>query len=60
MRWCEVRSAEFAVIISYPTSAHKISRTLPDLICKKTNDFQLVFDFEQTRTVTVFGEHALV
>ena len=28
-----------------------MSRILPDFICKAT-DFQLVFNFEQTRTVT--------
>ena len=25
----------------------------------KTTDFQLVFNFEQTRTVTMFGEHGI-
>ena len=64
MRWLksnEARSTELAVIISYPTIAsgiivlsktptNKISRILPDFICKKT-DFQLVFNFEQTRRV---------
>ena len=56
----EVRSAELAIIISYPTSAnnsfiknvHKISRVLPTLFFK-TIAFQLVFNFEQTRTVTI-------
>ena len=37
-------------------NAHQISRILPDCICKN-NRFQLVFNFEQTRTVTIFGEH---
>ena len=55
-----------AIIISYPTSAsgiigfvknaHQILRILPDCICKN-NRFQLVFNFEQTRTVTIIGEH---
>ena len=26
----------------------------------KTTDFQLVFKFEQTRTVTIFGEHCII
>ena len=57
---------ELAIIISYSTSlsgiiffiknANKISRILPDFICRN-NRFQLVFNFEQTRTVTIFGEH---
>ena len=35
-------------------NAHKISRILPDpLILEKTTDFQFVFNFEQTRTVTI-------
>ena len=37
-------------------NAHKISRILPDFICKN-NRFSACFDFEQTRTVTIFGEH---
>ena len=35
-------------------NAHKISRILPDFICKPTH-FHLVFNFEQTRTVTIFN-----
>ena len=31
---------------------HKISRIL--------SDFQLVFNFEQTRTVAIFGEHGVM
>ena len=67
MRW---KIANEALIISYPTSAsgiivlfkntHKISRIFPDFICKKTPDFQLVFNFEQTRSVTIFGEHGIM
>ena len=38
--------------------AHKISRILPDFICKPTH-FHLVFNFEQTRTVTIFKEHGI-
>ena len=26
----------------------------------KITDFQLVFNFEQTRTVTIFGEHGIM
>ena len=26
----------------------------------KTTDFQLVFNFEQTRTATIFGEHGIM
>ena len=60
---------ESAIIISYPTSASgiidliknalKISRTLPDFICKN-NRFSACFEFEQTRIVTVFGEHGIM
>ena len=35
--------------ISYPTSGSV-----------KTTDFQLVFDFEKTRTVTIFGGHGIM
>ena len=66
----EARSAEMAVIISYPTRASRIiilSKTstkqyrefFPTLFVK-TTDFQLVFNFEQTRTVTIFGEHGIM
>ena len=59
-----------AIIISYPTRASRIivlSRTptkqyrefFPTLFVK-TTDFQLVFNFEQTRTLTIFGEHGIM
>ena len=59
-----------AIIISYPTKASRIivlSKTptkqyrefFPTLFVK-TTDFQLVFNFEQTRTVTIFGEHGIM
>ena len=59
-----------AIIISYPTRASTIivlSRSptkhyrefFPTLFAK-TIDFQLVFNFEQTRTVTIFGEHGIM
>ena len=61
---------ELAIIISYPTSASgiivlsktptKISKALPDFICLKKIDFQIVSNFEQTRTVTIFGEHGIM
>ena len=60
---------ELAIIISYPTSASRIIVLLktptkyqeffPTLFVK-TTDFQLVFNFEQTRTVTIFGEHGIM
>ena len=36
-----------------------MSRILPNFIWK-TTDFQLVFNFEQTRIVTIFGEHGIM
>ena len=59
---------ELAIIISYPTSASgiiillkmptKYREFFPTLFVN-TTDFQLVFNFEQTRTVTIFGEHGI-
>ena len=37
-------------------NAHKTSRILQDF-CVKPTDFKLVFNFEQMRTVIIFGEH---
>ena len=66
MRWQianEARSTELAIIISYPTSASGITvllktptrfRELFPTLIVKANDFQLVFSFEQTRTVLVW------
>ena len=64
------RSAELAIIILYPTSASgiivllktptKYREFFPTLFVNKTTDFQLVFNFEQTRTVTIFGEHGIM
>ena len=58
-----------AIIISYPTSASgiivllktplKYREFFPTLFVK-TTDFQLVFNFEQTRTVTIFGESSRI
>ena len=58
--------AELAIIISYPTSASGIIVLLktptiyPEFFPTsfvKTTDFQHAFNFEQTLTVTIFGEH---
>ena len=56
-------------MISYPTSASGITVLLktprkyreffPTLFVK-TTDFHLVFNFEQTRTVDIFGEHSIM
>ena len=65
----EVSSAELAIIISYPTSASGIIvllktprkyREFSPTLFFKSIDFQLVFNFEQTRTVTIFGEHGIM
>ena len=60
----EALSASLAIVISYPTSASRITLTkyrdfFPTLFVK-TTDFQHVFNFEQTRTVTIFGEHGIL
>ena len=62
------RGYELAIIFSYPTSASgiivlfktptNIEEFFPTLFVK-TTDFQLVCNFEQTRTVTIFGEHGI-
>ena len=61
---------ELAIIISYPTSARGIIVLLKTptkyreffsiLFVTKTTDFQLVFSFRQTRTVTIFEEHGIM
>ena len=60
---------ELAIIISYPTSASGIIdllktpskyRELFLTLFVKTTDFQLVLNFEQTRIVTIFGEHGIM
>ena len=73
MRWYianETCNAELAIIILYPTSASRIIIVLLKTPTKyreffpplfgKTTDFQLVFNFEQTGTVTIFGEYGLM
>ena len=60
---------ELAKIISYPTSASEIIVLLKTLtkyrkffptLFIKTTDFQLVFNFEQTRAVTIFGDNGII
>ena len=58
-----------AVIISFPASAGgivvllktptKYRKFFPTLFLK-TADFQLVFNFERTRTVTIFGKYGIM
>ena len=73
MRWeraNEVRSADLAIIISYPTSGSGIIvllktptkyREFSPTLFLETIDFQLVINFdEQRRTVTIFGEHGVM
>ena len=58
-----------AVIILFPTSAGgiivllktptKYRKFFPTLFLK-TTDFQLVFNFERTRTVTIFGKYGIM
>ena len=55
-----------AIIISYPTSASGIIVLLKtrtkyrEFLFVKTAVFQLVSNFERTRTVTIFGEHGIM
>ena len=60
---------ELAIIISYLTSASGIIdllktpsryRQLFLTLFVKPTDFQLVLNFEQTRIVTIFGEHGIM
>ena len=60
---------ELAIFISYPTKASGITALLKtptkyreffQNLSQKTTDFQLVFNFEQTRTVTIFREHGIL
>ena len=60
---------ELAIIISYPTSASgiivllktptKYQEFVPTSFVK-TTDFLLVFNFEHTRTVAIFGGHGIM
>ena len=59
-----------AIIISYSISVSgmivlfktttKYREFFLTLFVKTTDFFQLVFNFEQTRTVTIFGEHGIM
>ena len=51
---------EWAIIISYPTRASGIIVLLKNVEKISRTDFQLVFNFEQTRTVTIFGGHGII
>ena len=60
---------ELAIIISFQRSASAIivllktttkCREFFPTLFVKTTDFQLVFNFEETRTVTRFGEHGIM
>ena len=50
------RLSGIIVLLKMPT---KDGEFFPTLFVK-TTDFQLVFNFEQTRTVTIFGEHGII
>ena len=57
----ESRSSALPIIISYPTSASGIIVLLKTPTkYREFEDFQLVFNFEQIRTVTIFGEHGIM
>ena len=49
---------ELAIIISYLTSASGYNCYINKI--SKTTDFQLAFDFDSTRTVTIFGEPGII
>ena len=65
----EACNADLGLLISYPTSASglivllktptKDRKFFPTLFVN-TTDFQLVFNSEQTRTVTIFGEPGIM
>ena len=50
------RLSGIIVLLKTPT---KYGEFFPTLFVK-TTDFQLIFNFEQTRTVTIFGEHGIM
>ena len=72
MRWKiynEARSTELAANIPYLTRASgnffllktpTTYRVFFPTLFVKTTDFQLLFIFEQRRTVTIFGEHGIM
>ena len=50
-----ITSGIIIVLVKTPTKYREFFPTL----FVKTTDFQLVFNFEQTRTVTILGEHGI-
>ena len=65
----EAQGAELTIIISYPTKASEIIvllktstkyREFFPALFVNTTDFWFVFNFEQTCTVTTFGEHGIM
>ena len=52
-------STRLSGIIVFLKMPKKDGEFFPTLFVK-TTDFQLVFNFEQTRTVTIFGEHGIM
>ena len=51
-----ISASAIIVLLKTPT---KYREFVPNVIVK-TTDFQLVFSFEQMRTVTIFGEHCIM
>ena len=59
-----------AIVITYPASVSGKTvfilktptkyREFFQALFEKTTNFQLVFNFEQTHTVTIFGEHGIM
>ena len=57
MRWYNhLTSNKAKVFLRTPT---KYREFVPTLFVKRTN-FPLVFNFEQTRTVTIFEDHGII
>ena len=57
MRWQIATSASgMTVLLKTPTKYREFSPTL----FVKTTDFQLAFNFELMRTVTIYGEHDIM
>ena len=53
-----------AIIITYPASVSGKTKAPTKIffqaLFEKTTNFQLVFNFEQTNAVTIFGEHGIM
>ena len=59
MSYCPTASNKrngIIVLLKTPTKYQEFSPTL----FVKTTDFQLVYNFEQTSTVSMFGEHGII